>query len=130
MNVLPHPSTGHLNCASLRRRLALAAWVALVVTCCFSTGIMRGSVNVPPEPYVPPLGDDPNIIWDASYNNAAFGARSASPFGPFRVSRRELEDKAEGALRVVLEPEEWLLEGADGRVSQVLVCSLYWDCCS
>jgi len=42
VNVLPHPGTGHTKCASLRRLLALAAWVALVVTCCFSTCRMGG----------------------------------------------------------------------------------------
>ena len=42
VNVLPQPGTGHTKCASLRRLLALAAWVALVVTCCFSTCIIGG----------------------------------------------------------------------------------------
>ena len=42
VNVLPHPGTGHWKLASFRRRLALAAWVALVVTVCFSTWRMGG----------------------------------------------------------------------------------------
>lgn len=43
VKVLPQPGTGQIKLASLRRRLALAAWVALVVTCCFSTCRMGGS---------------------------------------------------------------------------------------
>lgn len=43
VNVLPQPGTGQTKLASLRRRLALAAWVALVVTCCFSTCMIGGS---------------------------------------------------------------------------------------
>jgi len=37
VKVLPHPGTGHTKWASFLLRLALAAWVADVVTCCFST---------------------------------------------------------------------------------------------
>jgi hypothetical protein len=37
VNVLPQPGTGQRKFASFRRRLALAAWVAEVVTCCRST---------------------------------------------------------------------------------------------
>ena len=47
VNVLPQPGTGHTKCASLRRLLALAAWVALVVTCCFSTCSMGGNRGRP-----------------------------------------------------------------------------------
>src|SRR5258707_8189677 len=47
VNVLPQPGTGHLNSASFLRRLALATWVAVVVTTCFSTCIM-GRKRVPP----------------------------------------------------------------------------------
>ena len=42
VNVLPQPGTGHTKLASFLRRLALAACVALVVTCCFSTCMMGG----------------------------------------------------------------------------------------
>ena len=42
VNVLPQPGTGHTKFASILRRLALAACVALVVTCCFSTCIIGG----------------------------------------------------------------------------------------
>lgn len=42
VKVLPQPGTGHMKCASLRRLLALAACVADVVTCCFSTWRMGG----------------------------------------------------------------------------------------
>jgi hypothetical protein len=37
VKVLPHPGTGQAKCASFLRLLALAAWVADVVTCFFST---------------------------------------------------------------------------------------------
>ena len=43
VNVLPQPGTGHTKFASFLRRLALAACVALVVTCCFSTCMIGGS---------------------------------------------------------------------------------------
>ena len=43
VNVLPQPGTGQVKFASFRRRLALAACVALVVTCCFSTCMIGGS---------------------------------------------------------------------------------------
>src|SRR6266850_276498 len=36
VNVLPQPGTGHRKLDSFRRLLALAAWVAEVVTCCRS----------------------------------------------------------------------------------------------
>ena len=42
VNVLPQPGTGHTKLASFLRLLALAACVALVVTCCFSTCRMGG----------------------------------------------------------------------------------------
>src|ERR1700733_896329 len=42
VKVLPHPGTGHTKCASFLLRLALAACVADVVTCCFSTCRMGG----------------------------------------------------------------------------------------
>ena len=67
VNVLPQPSTGHLKCASFLRRLALAACVALVVTCCFSTGMIGGSVKRPlPEPYEVPPREGPNSFWECS----------------------------------------------------------------
>lgn len=47
VNVLPQPGTGHLKMASFRRLLALAACVAVVVTCCFSTWRMGGSRTAP-----------------------------------------------------------------------------------
>ena len=131
MNVLPHPSTGHLKCASFRRRLALAACVALVVTCCFSTGMMGGSVKRPfvVEPYGPlPRDDDESSFCECSYSSAACGARSASPFGLFRVSRRDGEDISDGTLNGVLEPDDRLREGSDGRSFQASGCSRYCDC--
>jgi hypothetical protein len=48
VNVLPQPGTGHKKLASFRRRLALAAWVAEVVTCCRSTWKMGGSRHTAP----------------------------------------------------------------------------------
>ena len=42
VNVLPQPGTGHMKCASFRLLLAEAAWVADVVTCCFSTWRIGG----------------------------------------------------------------------------------------
>jgi len=42
VNVLPQPGTGQMKCASFLRRLALAACVAVVVTCCFSTWRIGG----------------------------------------------------------------------------------------
>jgi len=47
VKVLPQPGTGHLKMASFRRLLALAACVAVVVTCCFSTWRMGGSRTAP-----------------------------------------------------------------------------------
>lgn len=54
VNVLPHPGTGQWNCASFRRRLALAACVAVVVTCCFSTCMIGGRRM--PDPSSGPSG--------------------------------------------------------------------------
>ena len=48
VNVLPQPGTGHTKFASFLRRLALAACVALVVTCCFSTCMMGGRRGIAP----------------------------------------------------------------------------------
>ena len=48
VNVLPQPGTGHTKFASFLRRLALAACVALVVTCCFSTCMMGGRRGIEP----------------------------------------------------------------------------------
>jgi len=42
VNVLPQPGTGHMKWASFRLLLAEAAWVADVVTCCFSTWRIGG----------------------------------------------------------------------------------------
>lgn len=42
VKVLPQPGTGQTKCASFLRRLALAACVAVVVTCCFSTWRIGG----------------------------------------------------------------------------------------
>jgi hypothetical protein len=48
VNVLPQPGTGHRKFASFRRRLALAACVAEVVTCCRSTWKMGGRRHTAP----------------------------------------------------------------------------------
>ncbi len=42
VNVLPQPGTGHWNTASFFLLVALAACVAVVVTCCFSTWRIGG----------------------------------------------------------------------------------------
>ena len=42
VKVLPHPGTGQTKWASFLLLLALATWVAVVVTCCFSTWRMGG----------------------------------------------------------------------------------------
>ncbi len=51
VNVLPQPGTGQTKFASFLRRLALAACVAVVVTCCFSTCMIGGSRGT-----LPPCG--------------------------------------------------------------------------
>lgn len=71
VNVLPQPGTGHTKCASLRRLLALAAWVALVVTCCFSTCRMGGRRGRPAGDSADP---PPRVRDDSGGNVVCLGA--------------------------------------------------------
>lgn len=52
VKVLPQPGTGQTKWASFLLRLADAACVALVVTCCFSTWRMGGRRGVEPLAYM------------------------------------------------------------------------------
>lgn len=81
-------------------------------------------------PYVPPregISEDGGI-WDCSYRAAACGARSASPFGLLRVSRREDVFDVDAESRV--EVEGRVVAEVDGRGGDQVFKGLYCECCS